>query len=279
MQDGKALQAGTSHFLGQNFARAQNIRFQDKGGEFAHAWTTSWGVSTRMIGGLIMVHGDDDGLRLPPAVAPHQIVIVPMLREVPEDEAVLTYARELRAELLKLSALGEPLRVHVDTKAGKGKRWSWVKKGAPLIIEVGGRDVAGGNVSLLRRDRLYDAGGKLASAVVGRADFVGQAAVLIEDIQAGLFAEAALRRDAAIVRVDDWAAIEAHFTGGEDKVIGWVEAEWSRPTGAALDAVAAKLKALKLTVRNTPVGAAAPTGLCVFTGDAAVERILIGRTY
>jgi prolyl-tRNA synthetase len=279
MQDGKALQAGTSHFLGQNFAKAQNIRFQDKAGEFAHAWTTSWGVSTRMIGGLIMVHGDDDGLRLPPAVAPHQIVIVPMLREGPEDEAVLDYARALRAELLKLNALGEPLRVHVDAKAGKGKRWSWVKKGAPLIIEVGGRDVAGGNVSLLRRDRLYDAAGKLASAVVPRADFVGQAVALLEEIQVGLFAEAAARRDAAIVRVEDWAAIETHFTGGEDKVIGWVEADWARPTGAALNAVAAKLKALKLTVRNTPIGAEAPTGVCVFTGEPAVERILIGRTY
>ncbi|MDB5700038.1 MAG: proline--tRNA ligase [Sphingomonadales bacterium] len=279
MQDGKALQAGTSHFLGQNFAKAQNIRFQDKDGEFAHAWTTSWGVSTRMIGGLIMVHGDDDGLRLPPAVAPHQIVIIPMLREVPEDEAVLTYARELRAELLKLSALGEPLRVHVDAKAGKGKRWAWVKKGAPLIIEVGGRDVAGGNVSLVRRDRLYGDGGKIASAVLPKADFVAQAAGLIEEIQVGLFAEAAARRDAAIVRVEDWAAIEAHFTGGEDKVVGWVEADWARPTGAALDAIGARLKTLKLTVRNTPVGAEAPTGVCVFSGEQAIERILIGRTY
>ncbi len=276
MQDGKALQAGTSHFLGQNFAKAQNIRFQDKDGEYAHAWTTSWGFSTRMIGGVIMVHGDDDGLRLPPAIAPHQIVIVPMLRETPEDEEVLAYARALVADLSKLSALGEPIRVHLDTKALKAsnKRWNWVKKGAPLIVEVGGRDVAGGNISLLRRDRLYGEGDKLASAILPRADFLAQASDTLEQIQSALLAEATARRDAAIVRVADWPELERHFAGSEDNVVGWIEAAWSRPADAA-----DRLKKLKLTVRNTPIGAAKPDGPCIFTGDEAVETILIGRTY
>jgi prolyl-tRNA synthetase len=281
MQDGKALQAGTSHFLGQTFSKAQDIKFQNSEGQFAHAWTTSWGVSTRMIGGLIMVHGDDDGLRLPPAIAPKQVVIVPMLRETPEDEALIAYCRDVAASLSGATTLGEPIRVLVDTKAIKAstKRWNWVKKGAPLIVEIGGRDMAAGNVSLIRRDALYAEGGKLASEVLSRADFATRVPVLLGDIQMALFAEAKARHDAAITPVDDWVAIERHFTANEDEVVGWVDAAWSRPTGPALDAVVAKLKALKLTVRNTPVGGSAVSGTCIFTGEPAVERILIGRTY
>ncbi len=279
MQDGKALQAGTSHMLGQTFSKAQNIRFQDRDGQFAHAWTSSWGVSTRMIGGLIMVHGDDDGLRLPPAVAPQQVVIVPMLREDDGDAALLDYCREVASRLAGVSSLGEPIRVIVDAKASKAstKRWNWVKKGAPLIVEIGGRDMAAGNVSLIRRDALYGDGGKLASVVMSKEDFAAQVPGLLEAIQANLLVDATTRRDAAIAPVTSWHEIEAHFTDDEDEVKGWVAADWSRPTGVELDAVVARLKALKLTVRNT-VGTA-EGALCVFGGGAAVERVLIGRTY
>src|SRR5690606_1979607 len=143
MQDGKALQAGTSHFLGQTFSKAQNIRFQDKEGQFQFAYTTSWGVSTRLIGGVIMTHGDDDGLRVPPAIAPWQVVILPMLREDDGDAALLDYCDELRIALAQEIALGEPVRVLLDRKAGKAaaKRWDWVRKGAPIIVEVGPRDM------------------------------------------------------------------------------------------------------------------------------------------
>ena len=281
MQDGKALQAGTSHFLGQTFSKAQDIKFQNSAGQFSHAWTTSWGVSTRMIGGVIMVHGDDDGLRLPPAIAPQQIVIVPMLREAPEDEALLAYCREIAASLKPANALGEPIRVLVDTKALKAstKRWNWVKKGAPIIVEVGGRDMAAGNVSMIRRDVLYSEGGKLANAILSRESFAGAAAALLEEIQVKLHAEATARRDAAIKPVASWDELETHFSGSEDDVKGWVIADWSRPTGADLEAVVARLKKLKLTARNTPSDAQSLSGLCLFTGNAAVEKILIGRTY
>ena len=281
MQDGKALQAGTSHFLGQTFSKAQDIKFQTSEGQFAHAWTTSWGVSTRMIGGVIMVHGDDDGLRLPPAIAPYQVVIVPMLREMPEDDALIAYCREVGASLATASALGERIRVLVDLKTIKAstKRWTWVKKGAPVIVEVGGRDMAAGNVTMIRRDALYGEGGKLASAVVSREDFAGQVPGLLETIQSTLFAEAAARRDAAIAPVADWADLEAHFTDDEDEVKGWVSAIWSRPTGTELAEIVGRLKTLKLTVRNTPVAADEPSGPCIFTGLPAVETILIGRTY
>lgn len=280
MQDGKALQAGTSHFLGTNFAHAQNIRFQNASGELEYANTTSWGMSTRMIGGLIMVHGDDDGLRVPPRVAPWQVVIVPMLRDQPEDEATITYCKQLQADLAKQSAFGEPVRALLDLKPAKAatKRWGWVKKGAPVIIEVGGRDVAGGNVSVIRRDRLYQDSGKLDSAVLAKGDFVGGVTKLLEDVQTSLHTEARARLDANIAPAADFAAIETHFAEG-NKNPGWLEVQWSKPTGAALDAVVEKLKALKLTLRNAPMEQAAVDAPCVFTGDAAVERVLVGRSY
>ena len=279
MGDGKALQAGTSHFLGTNFSSAQNIRFQNAGGELELANTTSWGVSTRMIGGIIMVHGDDDGLRCPPLVAPWQVVIVPMLRDGPEDEGIVAYCKALQAELAAQSAFGEPVRALLDLKHGKAaaKRWAWVKKGAPILIEVGGRDVAGGNVSVLRRDRLYRADGKLDSNVEPRDAFVQRAAALLVDIQATLLRQSRERLDASIAPAADWNAIEAMFSQADKP--GWAEVSWSKPTGDALDGVVERLKALKLTIRNAPLGQAPAQGACVFTGAPAVERVLIGRSY
>ncbi|WEK41966.1 MAG: proline--tRNA ligase [Candidatus Sphingomonas colombiensis] len=280
MQDGKALQAGTSHFLGTNFAHAQNIRFQNADGGLDYANTTSWGVSTRMIGGVIMVHGDDDGLRVPPKIAPWQIVIVPMLRDQPEDAAIIDYCRDLQGELAKLSALGEPVRALLDLKSAKAatKRWGWVKKGAPIVIEVGGRDVAGGNVSVLRRDGLYREDGKLDSRVTPRDAFIGEAAAMLADIQSALHANATARLRGNITRVDDWAGVEAMFAESVVKP-GWADVAWSRPTGEALDKVVERLKALKLTIRNAPMDQGAAAGVCIFSGAPAVERVLIGRSY
>lgn len=225
-----------------------------------------------------MTHGDDDGLRCPPQIAPQQIVIVPMLRDNDEDGAILDYCRSLATELRKLSAFSEPVRVLLDTKAIKAsnKRWAWVKKGAPIIVEVGPRDVAGGNVATLRRDRLYKDDGKLDSAFIPRDDFVGQVADLLAEIQARLFSEAKARLDDNIRR--DVTDLASHFKG-DDKLVGWVEVQWARPTGDALAKIVEQLKKLKITIRNTPVEAAPVDGMCFFTGEPAVERILIGRTY
>ena len=281
MQDGKALQAGTSHYLGTTFAEAAGIRYQDKEGQQALCHTTSWGVSTRLIGGVIMTHGDDDGLRVPPAIAPQQIVILPMLRDDEGDEALLAYCTELRAALAEMSALGEPLRVLLDKKPGKAtqKRWGWVKKGVPLILEIGGRDAAGGQVSVLRRDRLWREDGKPNFAGQAREAFLGAAVAEIEDIQHSLHAEAKARHDANIVRnIDSFDALAA-FYNDNARYPGWVELGWSRPSGAALEAVVAKLKALKLTIRNTPMNDAGVSGNCIFTGQLAVERIYVARSY
>ena len=281
MQDGKALQAGTSHFLGTNFSSAQNIRFQNAGGGHELANTTSWGVSTRLIGGVIMVHGDDDGLRCPPRIAPWQVVIVPMLRDGLEDEAIIAYCRDVQAKLAALSAFGEPVRALLDLKPAKaaGKRWGWVKKGAPLVVEVGSRDMAGGNVSVIRRDRLYRDDGRLDNLVIAREPFLDAVPALLEAIQASLHDEAKARLDAGITRsVADQVGLEAHFADSR-ACPGWVELAWSKPSGAALEAVIASLKALKLTIRNAPAGAAPVEGACFFTGGPAVERILVARAY
>ena len=280
MQDGKALQAGTSHFLGTTFSSAQNIRFQNAEGSQELAQTTSWGVSTRMIGGLIMVHGDDDGLRVPPRVAPYQIVVVPMLRDTEEDQAILDYCGELVASLSERDAFREPVRILLDKRPAKAatKRWGWVKKGAPIVIEVGGRDVAGGNLSVIRRDRLYREDGKLDSRIVPKADFVDSAVATLEDIQASLFADAKARLDGNIdASIGDIDGLKAHFKAGTKP--GWALVQWSKPTGAALDKVVQWLKGEKLTLRNVPLGAAEADGPCIFTGEKAVERVLVGRSY
>ncbi|MEM7778927.1 MAG: proline--tRNA ligase [Pseudomonadota bacterium] len=282
MQDGKALQAGTSHYLGTSFASAAGIQYQDREGVQQYCHTTSWGVSTRMIGGVVMTHGDDDGLRVPPRIAPHQIVIIPMLREKPEDEAVLAYCEEVRAALASQSSMGEPIRVLLDKTPGKAaaKRWSWVRKGAPVLVEVGPRDMDEGKVAILRRDALWNLdNGKPAMAFTPRDEFLADANTLLEAIQANLFNEAAERRDANITRgLGHWHDVVNFFRKG-GKYPGWVEVQWAKPSGEELDAVVEKLKAEKLTFRNVPRDGAAADGECIFTGQPAVERILVARAY
>ena len=281
MQDGKALQAGTSHYLGTHFAKAQDIQFQSKEGQLEYCHTTSWGVSTRLIGGVIMTHGDDDGLRMPPKIAPRQIVIVPMLRDKPEDKELLDYCAALEKELK-----AQGIRVLVDAKPIKSaeKRWNWVRRGAPVIVEIGGRDAAGDNVTYMRRDALRD-GDKIASHTAPQTEFVAGATALLDDIQAKLFAEAKARLDGNIVRgltsfdalADYFGAAEGDDEGGAFK--GWAEVAWSKPEGETLEAIAERLKALKLTIRNAPLNQKPAEGKCLFTGEAAREYVLIGRAY
>ena len=281
MQDGKALQAGTSHFLGTHFAEAQNIKFQDEAGAHIFCNTTSWGVSTRLIGGVIMTHGDDDGLRLPPAIAPRQIVVVPMLRDKPEDSEVMVYCENLVKALSSQTVFGQPLRAFLDTKKIKSaeKRWNWVRRGAPLIVEIGPRDAAAGNVTFMRRDNLRDSE-KVKSIAKPRVDFVEGAVQLLTEIQAGLYAEAKARLDGNIkTGLGSFDAVAAYFGEDDESFKGWVRVAWSRPSGIALEAAERKLKSLKLTIRNAPENQPASFGPCIFTGESGVEEILIGRAY
>ena len=155
MQDKKALQSGTSHFLGQNFSRSFNIRFSSRDAQMEYAWTTSWGVSTRMIGGLIMTHSDDDGLVLPPRIAPLHVMIIPIYRNEEEQTNVLAYCKQLRDTLIQKQYHGQPLRVQVNEREQNGgeKNWDAIKKGIPVRLEIGPRDMAKDCVFMGRRDR------------------------------------------------------------------------------------------------------------------------------
>src|SRR5256714_147905 len=154
VQDRKAIQAGTSHFLGQNFAKASGIQFISRENKHEHVWTTSWGVSTRLVGTILMAHADDDGAVLPPRVAPEQIVIIPITPKEETRAAVLEAANKLAAQLRAMSYAGAPIEVEVDNRdlGGGVKSWEWVKKGVPLRVELGPRDLESGNVAVSRRD-------------------------------------------------------------------------------------------------------------------------------
>jgi prolyl-tRNA synthetase len=287
MQDGKALQAGTSHYLGTHFAQAQNIRFQNDAGDLSYCHTTSWGVSTRLIGGMVMTHGDDDGLRVPPAIAPRQVVIVPMLRGKPEDAEVLSYCEMLVGQIGEKSAFGERVRAFLDKKDVRSaeKRWDWVRRGAPIILEIGPRDVAAGNVTFLRRDNLRD-GDKVNSERAEKDAFVGDVAGMLTAIQDNLFRQAKTRLDSNIRSdISSAAGLAEYFgasSGDDDEAVefkGWVRAPWAAPTGAKLGEVEAQLKASKLTIRNAPLDQPEKVGKCIFTGEDGVEEVLISRAY
>jgi prolyl-tRNA synthetase len=274
MQDRKALQAGTSHFLGQNFAKAQEIRFQNEAGELQYAWTTSWGVSTRLIGGLIMTHSDDDGLVLPPKLAPAHVVILPIYRNDEEKAVVLPYCESLKAELAAQQYEGEPVRVRIDDRDIRGgdKKWQWIKRGVPLRLEIGGRDIEGGTLMPARRDTT-DKPPKVA-----RGEFVANIAATLAEIQKSLFDRAAKARDAATVKIDSLAEFEKFFTPknhDDPEIHGGLAYSHFVDTPEINE----KLKELKVTARCIPIDAPEEPGKCIFTGQPSTKRGVFAKAY
>ena len=272
MQDRKALQAGTSHFLGQNFARAQNIKFQDENGQEVSAWTTSWGVSTRLIGGLVMTHGDDDGLALPPKLAPAHVVILPIYRNDEEKAQVMPYCATLERELAAQSFAGEAVRVRIDNRDLRGgdKKWQWVKRGVPVRAEIGPRDVASGKVFYGRRDST----GKFDAP---RAEFITHIAKTLDEIQRALYDRAVKTREAATVRLDSLEDFEAFFASkDEEKTEGGGLAYCHFVESPEMEE---KLKALKVTVRCVPLNAPEEAGACIFTGRPSARRGVFAKAY
>ncbi|MBF0251615.1 MAG: proline--tRNA ligase [Alphaproteobacteria bacterium] len=271
MQDGKALQAGTSHYLGQNFAHAANIKFQDAEGGESYCHTTSWGVSTRMIGAMIMTHGDDDGLRVPPTVAPYQVVILPIARDEEAAARVLPAADELAARISDTVAFGDVVRVHVDKRdmnAGE-KRWSWIKKGAPIILELGPRDLDQGTVMVTKRT---DIQGKAPQTT---DEFAATVKAQLQGIQDQLFAEAKAYR-ASRVRADitDLAGLKAFFADESHANGGFVRAYWDESTASE-----EILKEMAVTVRCLPYDQPETGGICVVTGNPAAKQAIFAKAY
>ena len=269
MQDRKALQAGTSHFLGQNFAKAQDITYSSVDGVLEHAWTTSWGVSTRLIGALIMTHSDDDGLICPPALAPKQIVILPILRKNTDPQEILDYCDALAAELRALRWRDERLRVLVDKRDLRGgeKTWSHIKKGVPLRLEVGARDMESDSVFMARRDQSpRDKRG------VPRTELLETVGDLLTEIQAGMLAKAVTYRDEASTEVATQAEFEAYFADGQPGGFAWCFAA----DDASYEPL---LKSLKVSARCIPIADNDELGTCIFTGATGQRKIIFAKSY
>ena len=262
MQDGKALQAGTSHFLGQNFAKAFDVKFSDKNNTLDYVWATSWGVSTRLIGGLLMTHSDDEGLVLPPRIAPLQVVIVPIYKGE-EQKALLD--EKVHAMVASFKAAG--IRVKYDDSDNQRPGWKFAEyelKGVPVRIAVGPRDLENNQVEIARRDTKE----KTTVSMDGITATVSQ---LLLDIQSNLFNRAKKYRDEHITKVDSWD----DFISTLDTKAGFVSAHWDG-TPETEDKIKEMTKA---TIRCIPLNNEQEAGTCILTGKPSVQRVLFARAY
>ena len=262
MQDGKALQAGTSHFLGQNFAKAFDVKFANAEGKQEHVWGTSWGVSTRLMGALIMTHSDDQGLVLPPNLAPIQVVIVPIYKTDEQLAEITAAVNDLTAKLRKMR-----ISVKYDDRTTQKpgfKFAEWELKGVPVRIAVGPKDLENGTFEVARRDNL-------SKEVVAKEKIVEYVNDLLEQIQADLFNKALNYRDTHITEVNNFEEFKEILDGKG----GFVSAHWD---GTA--ETEEKIKDLtKATIRCIPLDAVEEAGTCVFTGNPSSKRVLFAKAY
>lgn len=261
MQDGKALQAGTSHFLGQNFAKAFDVKFQDKEGKVDHVWATSWGVSTRLMGALIMSHSDNNGLVLPPRLAPTQLVIVPIYRGQEELDALRPVAEKLMNELRD-----QGVRVRFDDRDTHKPGWKFNQyelQGVPLRIALGKRDLENGTVELARRDTLE-------KSSIPLEEVAGTVNNLLGQIQQALFEKALRFQKANTHRVDSWEEFVERIEEG-----GFLSAHWDG-TSETEERIKKETKA---TIRCIPLNAEEENGKCVYSGNPSKKRVLFARAY
>ncbi|MBN1306514.1 MAG: proline--tRNA ligase [Chitinispirillaceae bacterium] len=276
MQDRKALQSGTSHFLGQNFARASQIKFLDASGRESFAWTTSWGVSTRLIGGMIMTHGDDDGMVIPPRLAPAHIVIMPVLHGDGSEGTVIDYCNSLAVQLRRCTYFGRSLEVIVDAREGRGgeKVWSWIKKGVPVYCEIGQRDIAANAVFVGRRDK-----GRKERFTLQRDEFVATITQLLDDIQNGLLERARIYRERHTRLIDSKKDFYDFFTpeNREKPEVhgGFALCHWNGSPGVE----EIVKNELNVTIRCIPLECAAEEGSCIITGEPSKRRVVFAKAY
>lgn len=262
MQDGKALQAGTSHFLGQNFAKAFDVKFTNKEGKIEHVWASSWGVSTRLIGALIMAHSDDAGLVLPPKLAPIQVVIVPIYKSDEELQKISTFVDEL---MPKLKALGVSVKYDDrDTQRPGFKFAEYELKGVPIRLAIGGRDMENGTVELARRDTRE----KQTVAQEGLEIFIAQ---LLEDIQQSIYNKALNYRTEHTTEANSYAEFKELLDGKA----GFIAAHWD-----GTPETEQKIKEeTKATIRCIPLDNKQEEGVCIYSGKPSTQRVLFARAY
>jgi len=263
MQDGKALQAGTSHFLGQNFAKAFDVQFANKEGKLEYVWATSWGVSTRLMGALIMSHGDDNGLVLPPALAPIQVVMVPIFKSEDEMNAVVSKMEEIS---VSLKALGISVKIDTrDTLRPGFKFAEWELKGVPVRIAMGPRDLENGTVELARRDTLT----KESVSVEGVAERIK---ALLDDIQQNIYNKALTYRNANVRKVDTWEEFQKEIVKG-----GFLLCHWD----GTVETEEAIKEATKATIRCIPIDTYnnEEEGKCVYSGKPSKGRVIFAISY
>ena len=262
MQDGKALQAGTSHFLGQNFAKAFDVQFTSKEGKKEHVWATSWGVSTRLMGGLIMTHSDDQGLVLPPNLAPHQVVIIPIFRNDEQFDAIAEKVAEMTKEL---RALGVSVKFDKrDTHKPGWKFAEWELKGVPVRIAIGPKDLEKGTVEVARRDNL-------TKEIVSSDSIAEYVSNLLKEIQDNLYTKALDYRTEHTSKVENFDEFKEVLNGKG----GFVEAHWDG-TAETEDEIK---KLTKATIRCIPVDAKDEEGVCILTGKPSTKRVLFAKAY
>jgi prolyl-tRNA synthetase len=275
MQDGKALQAGTSHFLGQNFSTAHNMMFTDKEQKEQHAWTTSWGVSTRLIGALILTHSDDDGLVLPPRIAPAHVILIPMIMNEADTDKILGYCDTLSNDLKKLSYHGGTVKVSVDKKDDRGgvKFWRAVKKGIPLRIEIGLREIEGNSLSVSRRDK--PAKEKVAMT---REVLLSDVPALLDEMHDNLYQRALEMRKTRTVEISSLIELEKYFQQDENSSSGWAIGYFDIACEDKPE-VAEKLKGLKLTIRCILSEKAEEAKPCIFSNELTNTKVIFARAY
>ena len=261
MQDGKALQAGTSHFLGQNFAKAFDVKFANRNGQLDYVWASSWGVSTRLIGALVMTHSDDKGLVLPPKLAPHQVVLIPIYHNKDEYDNVITVLKKIAQALRGLN-----IRVKEDFRDTHKPGWKFSEyemKGVPLRIAMGPRDLANNTVELVRRDTLE----KTEVSLDTLSDVVPS---LLNTIQDALFLKAKLFKEQNTFKVNDWDEFKEVINRG-----GFVSAHWDG-TSETEDEIK---KLTKATIRCIPINSKEEPGACVLTKKPSVQRVIFAKSY
>lgn len=262
MQDGKALQAGTSHFLGQNFAKAFDVKFTGKDGKLDYVWATSWGVSTRLMGALIMAHSDDDGLVLPPKLAPIQVVVVPIYKSDEEADKISEVVNKLKKEL---EAKGISVKYdNRDTQRPGFKFAEWELKGVPVRIAIGARDLENQTVEVARRDTKE-------KMVLQMNDLANKVETLLEEIQDNIYKKAQAFREDNITKVDTYE----EFKKVLETKAGFVSAHWDG-TGETEQRIKEETKA---TIRCIPLNNPLEEGKCILTGKPSTQRVLFAVAY